>query len=62
MAKLAIFIDGGYYSKLGQTHYGVRLDFPKFVKEVTDKTQAKTPEPIEVLGLIDKILGQRFIV
>lgn len=49
MAKLAIFIDGGYYNALSTRHYNVRLDFPKFISEVTNIVASKTPEPIEVL-------------
>lgn len=49
MARLAIFIDGGYYNALAGKHYSVRLDFPKFVEEIKDIVAAKTPEPVDIL-------------
>jgi len=49
MARLAIFVDGGYYNALAAKHYNTRLDFPKFIDEITRIVAAKTPEPIEVL-------------
>ena len=49
MARLAIFVDGGYYNALAVKHYNTRLDFPKFIGEITSIIAAKTPETLEVL-------------
>jgi len=49
MARLAIFVDGGYYNALAAKHYKTRLDFSKFIKEIINIVAAKTPETIEVL-------------
>jgi uncharacterized LabA/DUF88 family protein len=49
MARLAIFLDGGYYNKLAEKHYGVRFEFPKFISEITGIVGSKTPESLELL-------------
>ena len=49
MARLAIFIDGGYYSALAEKHYKTRLGFPKLTEEVKAIVAAKTPEALDVL-------------
>ena len=49
MARLAIFVDGGYYNALAVKHYNTRLDFPKFINEITSIVATKTPETLEVL-------------
>jgi len=49
MARLAIFIDGGYYSALAEKHYNIRIEFPKFVAEIRDRVAAKTPDTVDIL-------------
>ena len=49
MARLAIFIDGGYYNALSEKHYKIRFEFPKFTEEIKNTVAAKTPEAIELL-------------
>lgn len=49
MARLAIFIDGGYYSALAEKHYHTRIEFPKFVEEIKNVIAAKTPESVDIL-------------
>lgn len=49
MARLAIFIDGGYYNALAEKHYSVRLEFPKVVEEIRSLVAAKTPESVDIL-------------
>lgn len=49
MAKLAIFIDGGYLSKLAEHEFGVWVDYEKFSEEVRAAIAAKTLEPLDLL-------------
>jgi len=49
LARLAIFIDGGYYNALAEEHYHVRIEFPKFVERIKDIVAAQTPEPLDIL-------------
>lgn len=50
MARLAIFIDGGYLDKLGQYDFGgASLDFAKLSPAIVDVVAAKTPEPVDLL-------------
>ena len=48
MARLAIFIDGGYFDKISR-NLGVRVDFSKLVDEVLGACVAKTPDTIDLL-------------
>ena len=49
MAKLAIFIDGGYLSKLAEHEFRVWVDFGKFSEQVRAAIADKTLEPLELL-------------
>ena len=49
MARLAIFIDGGYLAKLAQQEFGVWVDFEKLSEEVRAAIAAKTLEPLDLL-------------
>lgn len=49
MARLAIFIDGGYVDRLAIDHFDVRIDFSKFVSEITAAVSGKTAEPMDLL-------------
>ena len=48
MARLAIFIDGGYIDALA-IEASVRVDYAKFVNEVVNVISGKTAEPIDLL-------------
>ena len=48
MARLAIFIDGGYIDVLAR-EFNVRVDYDKFVKEVVNLISSKTVEPLDLL-------------
>lgn len=48
MARLAIFIDGGYLDKLAETA-AVRIDYQLFPQEVTKAVGDRTPEPLDLL-------------
>ena len=48
MARLAIFIDGGYLDKLAETA-AVRIDYRLFPQEVTKAVGDRTPEPLDLL-------------
>lgn len=48
MARLAIFIDGGYLDQLAK-ELSVRVDYDKLVKEVTRIISSKTAEPLDLL-------------
>jgi len=49
MARLAIFIDGGYYNALAEKHYHVRLEFPKLIEEIHSIVSMKAREGIDIL-------------
>lgn len=49
MARLAIFVDGGYYSALAEKHYRIRIEFSKFVEEIRSAVATKTPENVDIL-------------
>ncbi len=49
MARLAIYIDGGYFSALSDNHYRVRLELPKVIEEIKIRVTARTPEPVDIL-------------
>ncbi len=49
MARLAIFIDGGYIDKLASTDFSVWVDYKKFVDEVVNVISNKTAEPLDLL-------------
>lgn len=49
MARLAIFVDGGYVAKLGEHEFSVWIDFGKLSEEIRLAVAAKTPEPVDLL-------------
>ena len=49
MARLAIFIDGGYLDALARDEFSVLVDYRKFSEQVTAAIASKTPEPVDVL-------------
>lgn len=49
MARLAIFIDGGYVDALAEDEFSIRVDFGKFSEEIRQIVAAKTPEPLDLL-------------
>ena len=49
MARLAIFIDGGYVDALAEREFSVWIDYDKFVKEVVKVISSKTAEPLDLL-------------
>lgn len=49
MARLAIFVDGGYYGALAEKHYHVRLDFAKLVEEIRSRVATNVREGIDIL-------------
>lgn len=49
MARLAIFVDGGYYNALAERHYKTRIEFPKFIEEIRSRIADKTPESVDIL-------------
>ena len=49
MARLAIFIDGGYVDALARDEFSVRVDYDKFVEELVNSVSAKTAETLDLL-------------
>ena len=49
MARLAIFIDGGYLDALSRDEFSVWVDYRKFSEQITAAVASKTPEPIDLL-------------
>lgn len=49
MARLAIFIDGGYIDKLASNEFSIWVDYEKFVKEVFGVISRKNAEPLDLL-------------
>ena len=49
MARLAIFVDGGYIDALASREFSVWVDYDKFVKEMVDAISRKTAEPLDLL-------------
>lgn len=49
MARLAIFIDGGYVAKLGKDEFSIWVDQGKLSEEIRLAVAAKTPEPVDLL-------------
>jgi uncharacterized LabA/DUF88 family protein len=49
MARLAIFIDGGYLTALAEREFGIWVDFEKLPIEIQKVVAAKTPEPLDLL-------------
>lgn len=49
MARLAIFIDGGYITALAEKGFNIWMDFEKLPGEILRIVTAKTPEPLDLL-------------
>lgn len=49
MARLAIFVDGGYISALAEREFGVWLDYEKLPTEILNSVASRTPEPVDLL-------------
>lgn len=49
MARLAIFIDGGYLDALARDEFSVWVDYRKFSDQITATVASKTPEPVDLL-------------
>lgn len=49
MARLAIFIDGGYYNALADDHFRTRFEFPKVIEQIKTKVIEKTPDTVDIL-------------
>ena len=49
MAKLAIFIDGGYLAKLAKDHFHEWVDHEKLSNEIRGTIAAGTHEPLDLL-------------
>ncbi|HEY3569768.1 MAG TPA: NYN domain-containing protein [Thermoanaerobaculia bacterium] len=48
MARLAIFIDGGYLDALAEREFGVRVDLELLARRILSEVGAKTPEPVDL--------------
>ena len=49
MARLAIFLDGGYVDKIFNEEFSVRIDYRKLSEKILGEIAAKTAEPIDLL-------------
>ena len=49
MARLAIFIDGGYLDALSEDEFSMRVDLSKLSEEIRNIINSKTPEEVELL-------------
>ena len=49
MARLAIFIDGGYLDALARDEFSVWVDYRKFSDQIRDVVASRTPEPVDLL-------------
>ncbi len=49
MARLAIFIDGGYVDALARDEFSIFVDYEKFSQLITAAVASKTPEPVDLL-------------
>ncbi len=49
MARLAIFLDGGYVDKIFSEQWSVRVDYRKLSQAILREIAQKTPEPIDIL-------------
>lgn len=48
MARLAVFIDGGYLDALAEKEFGIWLDMQKLVQEIVQAVASRTPEPLDL--------------
>lgn len=49
MARLAVFIDGGYLDALARDEFSVWVDYRKFVEQIRLTVASKTPSPVDLL-------------
>lgn len=49
MARLAIFVDGGYADKIASAEFGVKPAYGKLSEAIADAVRATTREPIDLL-------------
>lgn len=49
MARLAIFIDGGYLDALARDEFSVWVDYKKFVEQIALTVVSKTPNSVDLL-------------
>ena len=49
MARLAIFVDGGYVDALAEDEFSIWVDPGKFGEEIRQIVAAKTPESVDLL-------------
>lgn len=49
MARLAIFIDGGYIDKVAQSEFNIRLDYGKLSDEIAAEVRSRSVEGIDLL-------------
>jgi uncharacterized LabA/DUF88 family protein len=49
VARLAIFIDGGYINKIAQIEFKLWIDYNKLPGEIVSIVSAKTPDPVDLL-------------
>ncbi len=49
MARLAVFIDGGYLDVLARDHFKVWVDYAKLSDQIVAVVASKTPEPVDRL-------------
>jgi len=49
VARLAIFIDGGYCDALAEDEFSIRVDLGKLSEEIKQIVAAKTPETVDLL-------------
>ena len=49
MARLAIFLDGGYIDQLASNEFSTWIDYEKLVREITNVVTSRTAEPLDLL-------------
>lgn len=48
MARLAVFIDGGYLDALSEREFGIRVDLALLAQRIVRDVASKTPEPVDL--------------
>ena len=49
MARLAIYVDGGYVAKLAENHFRLRVDYGKLSSKITEVIRARTDETLDLM-------------
>ena len=49
MARLAIFIDGGYVDALAEDEFDIRVDYKKLSEAIVREVASRTPESVDLL-------------